>query len=167
MIFKTENSAIYIGNLETALDSNILNDYNIQSIVNLAYVDRRGQYDPFNWIKYCNIKVQDKFDSNFIKIIKPAISFIHEQYKQGKNILIHCLEGKSRSVITAITYLILYQSDWIKSLDIDFEQYSNFINPYIVSGIHPDICKVILHVYKLKPNIDPNISILEQINSVV
>lgn len=169
LIFKTENpkSAIYIGNIETALSKDVLNENNIQSIVNLSYIDKRGKYNQFNDIQYHNVILRDKTDEKFIEIIKPVIDFIDNQYKLEKNILIHCLEGKSRSVSTIIAYLIIHHCDWVKSLTDNFEDSLSFINPYIISGIHINICKILNYIYKLKPNIDPNISILEQLNVLV
>lgn len=170
LIFKKNkpDSAIYISNIESAISREVIDEYNIQSIVNLAYIDKRGKYPPLEGIGYINVKLKDKTGENFIEIIKPAIDFIDSQYNQGKNILIHCLEGKSRSVSTIIAYLMIHHYDWVKSLSDDFgsPKSSHFINPYIISGISTNTCKVLHYIYKLKPNIDPNISILEQLNTI-
>ena len=92
----------------------------IFSLLSIWHTLIKGKYPPLEGIGYINVKLKDKTGENFIEIIKPAIDFIDSQYNQGKNILIHCLEGKSRSVSTIIAYLMIHHYDWVKSLKDDF-----------------------------------------------
>lgn len=100
---------LYVGSLEDAFDDNILK--NVQSILNVASELNIPERINHNYL-HLGIN-DDDLTENICKIIPQCLNFIHENINKG--ILIHCLEGKSRSICIAIIYLKIY-----KKINIDY-----------------------------------------------
>ncbi|KAK7318328.1 hypothetical protein RJT34_03027 [Clitoria ternatea] len=57
--------------------------------------------------EYKNFSVSDSEDFNIGSIFEEACDFIDEVDKKGQRVLVHCFEGKSRSVTLVLAYLML------------------------------------------------------------
>jgi len=53
------------------------------------------------------VQVRDVEDENIAAHFEDACSFIEQAEKEGKTILVHCFEGKSRSAAVVLAYLML------------------------------------------------------------
>ena len=53
------------------------------------------------------MQVKDVEDENIAAYFGDACSFIEHAEKDGKTILVHCFEGKSRSATVVLAYLML------------------------------------------------------------
>jgi protein-tyrosine phosphatase len=86
---------------------------NITEIVNCA-----GDYCP-NWFesmkddddgnfryKYLTFFLKDSQNENIECLFYRVIDFIDSALKNGKNVLVHCIQGISRSVTFVLAYLI-------------------------------------------------------------
>jgi protein-tyrosine phosphatase len=96
---------IYIGNLLSAIDENILLENRIESIVSVF-----DGFEPMfrDKYKYLHISIDDNEDVDISSYFDAFDKFITEN--EGKNILIHCQHGSSRSGSFVVYYLIKYHN---------------------------------------------------------
>jgi len=90
---------------------------NIGAIVSLGR--RYAGYVTHEHIKYHRIMIDDTPISNLLQHMNGACKFIKAQIKAGKQVLVHCQAGVSRSASICIAYLIK-------------EHYLTFIQAYVV-----------------------------------
>lgn len=66
----------------------------------------------FPTVQYFDVKVLDSGDSTTLAFLseslRPAADFISQQISDGKNVLVHCHRGLSRSPTIICAYLIIY-----------------------------------------------------------
>jgi hypothetical protein len=110
-----DKASLYIGSYHSACDDKFLRECDIQVIVNCGY-ELINKF-PTTMI-YKKIPLDDVDDSPLGEYLDSAVKFIHEQLESGKNVLVHCMMGKSRSAAIVIAYL-LYRSTIDKSLGLD------------------------------------------------
>ena len=92
---------IYLGNAYNASNANIINKYNIKSIINVTS-EIPNYYEKD--INYFNIEILDNRENNFNKYqFDNVLKFIDTQ---NNNILIHCYMGSSRSATIVVLYLM-------------------------------------------------------------
>ena len=84
---------LYLGSMAAALSKDILEIYNIKSIVTVA-----NKIEPLfpESISYLVIPVEDHRDENLLEAFPKAISFIDHGLEKG-NVFVHCANGISRS----------------------------------------------------------------------
>jgi protein-tyrosine phosphatase len=95
---------IYLSNLYSAHDLNLINENKIKLVIRLSeYDDNLTPYDKS--IQFINIDLEDWQDDKD-KLI-PTCDYIYKIINSfDGNILIHCNEGRSRSVSVIIYYLM-------------------------------------------------------------
>ena len=96
---------LYVGSLDEAFDSDVCDK--VQSMLNVA-----SELDllPRLSHKYKKVPINDDDPAENIILHAPeAVEWIDSEIKQGRKVLVHCLEGRSRSVCICILYLILKQ----------------------------------------------------------
>ncbi len=113
--FVTNNSDIilispnlYLGNIKSSQNINILKEYNINSIVNCS--NDIPFHDYFNNKNIFRIDIEDskeleninKFKSNILN----ATLFIDEQINNNNNVMVHCYWGLMRSPTVIASYLM-------------------------------------------------------------
>ncbi len=108
---------IYLGHLLNASNFNKLKELNFDTIVNVTCEVSNYYENDFN---YYNILIKDELDSFFDNEIEKCIIFIHEKVSNKKNVLVHCSQGRSRSVTIIVAYLMKYNN-------LSFEQAYNFV----------------------------------------
>jgi len=121
---------IYIGNIYDSADIKNIKNLRIGYIVNISLIIPNFYY---NQIKYLNINIQDNgiekySNSDFNKINK----FIQLSQKKKKNILIHCFNGQSRSVIPVIKYLMDKYDFCLTDAIFYIKNKRSIINPSLV-----------------------------------
>ena len=71
-------------------------------------------YNNSYYIKYYRINVDDNGKDieiiNFHKYTMQILHSVYEEYKNGKNILVHCLAGNQRSAAFVTAFLMLYKN---------------------------------------------------------
>lgn len=95
----------FVGSLADAYNQELLQSNKITHILNVAseinIVERVNH-------KYAKYGVDDDCDqADISNIMKDALSFVKCAIEEGGTVLVHCLEGKSRSVCVAIAYIVL------------------------------------------------------------
>jgi len=101
MVRLTEN--IYAGPIESSFKTKELLSLEISYILNVSCTEynKRSKY-----FKYFEIYINDNHTENAIKFFKITNRFIEEAVSNGKNILVHSVDGKSRCWTFIAAYLI-------------------------------------------------------------
>ena len=111
---------IYLGGMSHALNDELLEEKGISAVITIHPRDMLAwdERDPsYGLRRYCKdgcpvqyhlmVPLEDSSNSNLIDHFDDTYNFIHEHLTQGRNILIHCKSGRSRSVAVLIAYLQL------------------------------------------------------------
>ncbi|XP_028765235.1 dual specificity protein phosphatase PHS1 [Neltuma alba] len=101
-------NSLFIGGALAARSVYTLQHLGITHILCLC-TNEIGQSDSQfpDLFKYKNFYVCDDIDSNISSIFEEACDFIDHVEQKGQRILVHCFEGKSRSVTLVLAYLML------------------------------------------------------------
>lgn len=94
---------LYLGNRVTAKDVTLLMTHNIKGVVNVTQYC--CNYFP-NMCNYLNIRVINDLDVNIKSHFSRTCDFIHERVINGNPVLVHCMQGRGRSVTIILAYLI-------------------------------------------------------------
>ena len=124
---------LYLGSVEASTDNDFIHNKKIDVIVNCSK-DLKNEYSlnllkpieeaPLEiqewlynnsyYIKYYRIPVDDNGKTseiqNFYKYSMEILDIIVNEYKKGKNILVHCLAGNQRSASFITAFLMLYKN---------------------------------------------------------
>jgi protein-tyrosine phosphatase len=124
---------LYLGSVEASTDNDFIQNKKIDVIVNCSK-DLKNEYSlnllkpieeaPLEiqewlynnsyYIKYYRIPVDDNGKDNeiqnFYKYTMEILDLIINEYKKGKNILVHCLAGNQRSASFITAFLMLYKN---------------------------------------------------------
>jgi len=98
-------NGLWVGNLDEAFDKNVLKTAGITHILNVAseleFTERVGMI-------YDKIAVDDdSYEANIETILPCALSHIRTVIQNGGIVMVHCLEGKSRSICVVLAYMII------------------------------------------------------------
>jgi dual specificity phosphatase 12 len=97
----TEN--LWVGSLEDAFDTSLIS--HVTHILNVA-----SELMLINRVDHVYSKIaieDDDINSDIRSILPHTVAWIKDAMKNGGKVLVHCLEGKSRSVCVCIAYLCL------------------------------------------------------------
>ena len=92
---------LYLGDYRAADDIKMLNENNIKCIINCAFNCKN--IFPKK-IEYLNLNLKDEENFPLIESLEKSYNYIKSN--SNKNILVHCIHGKSRSVSVIIFYLM-------------------------------------------------------------
>ena len=98
-------SWLYLGSYQNACNSKDLKDLKIGYVLNCA---AECENKNFADIIYFQVKLNDFPNFNISSFFKKTNEFINKAKLSGKNILIHCQLGISRSTTCLIAYMIKY-----------------------------------------------------------
>jgi len=111
-------SNLFVGSLEESYDTSFLDEHQIDSIVNVDDEINISERVGRNYKKFAGI-VDDDHNSDISTILPDAIRYIEREHADNRTILVHCLEGKSRSVCVVISYLVCVKKcPWTTALEI-------------------------------------------------
>lgn len=94
---------LFLGSVRYSRDEAFLKTSEITHI--LVAGKSLQQYFP-ETLKYLQFFITDSPSTLIIAFFPEAIQFIEEGMKKGKNVLVHCLGGRSRSVTIVASYLM-------------------------------------------------------------
>jgi protein-tyrosine phosphatase len=124
---------LFLGSVEASKDYDFIYNKKISIIINCSK-DLKNEYQlnllkpieeaPFEiqewlynhsyYIKYYRIPVDDNGKDieiqNFYKYTMEILHLIINEYKKGKNILVHCLAGNQRSAAFVVAFLMFYKN---------------------------------------------------------
>ena len=104
-------SHIYIGNIYSALNEDILKENNIKVIINCT---TDIPFTDFKQIKYkYRFKIDDdlsrKHKDNMRHNIDKYVEHLRRHVLNGENVLVHCRAGVQRSASVVVGYLMKYE----------------------------------------------------------
>ena len=100
---------LYLGSLDAAQDIRLLERFDITCV--LSITDNTRSIGPYRKnINHRKINLPDSCAVEIIHLIPNCLQFIHESLKAGKNILVHCFAGISRSATMVIAYIMVKYS---------------------------------------------------------
>ena len=118
---------LYLGTFTNACDKEELRRINIKYILNCAS-DCKNKSLPED-IEELHLKVRDEKNFNLLPFFEQSNEFINKVRLLGKNILIHCKYGISRSVAFVMAYLIKYFGFDVNSAFEFIKKQRDIINP--------------------------------------
>lgn len=95
---------VFVGSLDEAFDRRLLEESEITHILNVASeVDIKERVNRV----YLKVAVDDDSpDANMANIMDECLTFIQSGLADGGKVLVHCLEGKSRSVCVVLAHMM-------------------------------------------------------------
>ena len=96
---------LYISSQDVAADHNLLKQYGIVHILNVA-----GLPTPrYPGITYCQVPILDLPEEPLVNYLPECFLFINQAIENG-SVLVHCNAGVSRSVSVVVAYLMSHHS---------------------------------------------------------
>ncbi|KAI9913191.1 hypothetical protein PsorP6_004936 [Peronosclerospora sorghi] len=96
---------LYLGNFWQANSAHVIDHLHITHVVNMgAITDHRNK---FNHVEYLDVAIKDNVDVDITQEFGPTIEFIHKAADVGGRVLLHCVQGVSRSSTICIWYVML------------------------------------------------------------
>jgi len=99
---------LYLGNFKSAIDKKTLIDNNIKAILNVSTFNYHIDCSKLS-IDYEHIPFNDSIDECLINYVPNAVAYIKEHVDEKENVLVHCVQGISRSPSILMAYLIIYE----------------------------------------------------------
>ena len=111
---------VFLGGMNHALNDDTLREHNISAVIsihpqdllawhptNASYGLRRFQIsEPSCPVHYhLMIPLEDKSNADLLDYFDKTNEFLHSHLQEGRNVLVHCKSGRSRSVAVVIAYL--------------------------------------------------------------
>lgn len=94
---------LYLGNSFHAANMSLLQDNRIDTIINVT--DNIPNYFE-NYFTYYKINIHDLNGEYFGDELRNTFNLIKTKLAEGKRVMVHCVEGRSRSVTIIIYYLM-------------------------------------------------------------
>ena len=134
-----ETGSFSISSLPDILDSDFVENNNIQAVCSVVVLTSREQRNLLEKLEDCRpdgrnlsylyIPVRDVGEEHIEDYFENVANFIHEHRIRGKNVLIHCHAGKSRSVAYA-TYYLMRSEDMTAKEALDYiKKHRDVIKP--------------------------------------
>ncbi|KAG7398068.1 Serine/threonine/tyrosine-interacting-like protein 1 [Phytophthora boehmeriae] len=96
---------LYLGNFWQANSAEVIDRLQITHVVNMgAITDQRNKFDN---VEYLDVAIKDNVDVDIAQEFGPTIDFIKSAAEQNGRVLIHCVQGVSRSSTIVIWYVML------------------------------------------------------------
>lgn len=96
---------LYLGNFWQANSAEVIDALQITHVVNMgAITDQRNKFDH---VEYLDVAIKDNVDVDIAQEFGPTIDFIQKAAEENGRVLIHCVQGVSRSSTICIWYVML------------------------------------------------------------
>lgn len=98
---------LWVGDIRSPCNKDSLKENNIEMIVSAVYGAKA--HHPFHF-NYEKANLRDVENENIIGEIERLLPQIREEITRGKGVLVHCMQGASRSASIVAAYLMKYHS---------------------------------------------------------
>jgi predicted protein tyrosine phosphatase len=99
-------SNLWVGDIRSPCNKESLKEHNIEMIVSAVY--GASAHHPFDF-DYEKANLRDMEGENILEEIIRLLPLIRETILQDKGVLVHCIQGASRSATIVAAYLIQYE----------------------------------------------------------
>lgn len=144
------NNGIFIGNAYSVIgnyatkEDDILSERNIKVVISALTEEEYDDYmiakEDFRNIEWHRLVIDDDKDEKISQYFFKVHKIINDAVSKGKNVIVHCAAGMSRSASLVIAYLMI-ENRWHYE-----EAYS--------------------YVKKRRPIIDPNVGFVKQLKGI-
>lgn len=102
---------LWVGNIASAWDSTTLRRLGITHVVAVTQFGESAAFHPGEFV-YHVVDLQDEPEADINATLSAAVKFVHGALDghPDHKVLIHCNQGRSRSVTTAAAYLVTHHS---------------------------------------------------------
>jgi atypical dual specificity phosphatase len=106
---------LFVGNLYAAQSEELLRQHRIEHVISI--IDEDDFLEKVPRVKYIRFSIYDEPDEDIIPICEDVYKYLSRNHDNAApvNILVHCAEGRSRSV-SVVTYF-LKKYDLFKTVD--------------------------------------------------
>jgi len=136
---------LYLGNQENAYEKKMLQDIGIKRILNVADdAECRWKKD----FTYLHLKLDDVENQSIRPFFQQAFEFIDNGRDTKESVLVHCVQGISRSASFIIAY-IMQKEKWTLEKSIQHAKTArSIVNPN--RGFQAQLCEYEKELYKLE-----------------
>lgn len=96
---------LYLGNFWQANSLEVLHALQISHVINMGAISE--QRNKFKHVKYFDVAIKDHEDVDITQEFGPTMNFIQKAAAENGRVLIHCVQGVSRSSTICIWYVML------------------------------------------------------------
>lgn len=99
---------LYIGTIYAAQSEDILRDNQIEHVISI--LDEDDFFNPVHHVKYLRYNIYDEPDEDIVPICEDVYTYLECNHQKDNpvKILVHCAEGRSRSVCVVAYFLTRY-----------------------------------------------------------
>ncbi len=137
LIDSRDNRNLYISNLLTARQENVIVEKNIKGIVSIGDYGE-DNHQQSSSVAELPIHLEDTPESDFRPLLPKTREFINKIFQEQGSVLVHCVVGVSRSPAIVIAYLI---QEYGLTFQQAFDQ---------VKNARPCVCLYDTHMEQLK-----------------
>lgn len=102
------SGALYIGSLTAVMDKDMLREHHITHLVHVVDVPWLPMSEKEGFVGY-KLPIEDVDSTDIRPHLEAVCNHIDAALKSGRNVLVHCHQGISRSAAVVIAYLIRNQ----------------------------------------------------------
>ena len=121
---------IFVGNYPFALNKELLLKNNIEYILNCSK-ECKCFYEKDKIFNYLHLPLLDNMTEDPLKYMEKSNDFIDNALKQNKNVLIHCIQGISRSAAVLYMFLIVKRDYTLNNARFEVKQKRSILCPNI------------------------------------
>jgi atypical dual specificity phosphatase len=150
---------LYLSDYKPSVDTGILKEYDIRAVLYLGLDEKPReaiQYYKKKKIDHLQINVEDSPGANLARYFETAYNFIHKYVADEKKVLVHCMEGVSRSPTIVAWYILR------RIYLINFHSSAHRTKKLLDPG-ESLIQKVFTLVKECRPCVSPNPGFLQQL----
>ncbi|KAJ2933431.1 hypothetical protein H1R20_g3669, partial [Candolleomyces eurysporus] len=103
------SGSLYLGSLSAVMDKDLLREHRITHLVHVLDVPWLPMAENEGFVGY-KIAIADQDNEDLRPHLEAVCNYIDAALKSGKNVLVHCHQGVSRSAAVVIAYLIRNQA---------------------------------------------------------
>lgn len=143
---------MYIGDLATARNKQILEENEIKAVVCCLSVTEFMAGEEHEDIEYCRVEVEDVSREPINLYFEEALDFIEGFVDSGESVLVHCRHGVSRSGTICLAYLMARCDFSLHQAFFFLRQRRNAITPNL--GFMEQLCEYEVQMKGTAPTID-------------
>jgi protein-tyrosine phosphatase len=117
---------LWIGDIRSPCNKKSLEEHGIHTIVSAVY--GATAYHPFKF-NYEKADLRDTDREDILKEIKRLLPLIHQELVSDNGVLVHCMQGASRSATIVAAYLMKYHNMLAKEAISFMQNKRSCVNP--------------------------------------